>query len=200
MKWDSYLFNGDKGYIVEMNYRTRKTISAWYLLRLYNELLEEARKKNNSEENESTIFMPVNPNLLKYLCENPALMYQLAPDVFEDVMAKLYRSFGFDVIKTQATRDGGKDLILIDHSALGTFIYYADCKRHKPGNNVGVDIIRKMSGIVMAERITGGIIATTTFFTKPAKRFIEENNLNNIIKLHDFDYISNLLKRQSYAF
>lgn len=69
-----------------------------------------------------------------------------------------------------------------------------------PGNNVGVDIIRKMSGIVMAERITGGIIATTTFFTKPAKRFIEENNLNNIIKLHDFDYISNLLKRQSYAF
>ena len=62
-----------------------------------------------------------------------------------------------------------------------------------------MDIIRKMSGIVMAERITGGIIATTTFFTKPAKRFIEENNLNNIIKLHDFDYISNLLQRQAYA-
>lgn len=199
MEYVSYLFN-DKGILFEENYRTRNTISTWYLLRLYNELLEEARLKNDSEQNQAAIFMPVNPNLLKYLCENPAQMYQLAPDVFEDVMAELYKSYGFEVIKTQATRDGGKDLILIDHSALGTFIYYADCKRHKPGNNVGVDIIRKMSGIVMAERITGGIIATTTFFTKPAKRFIEENNLNNIIKLHDFDYISNLLQRQAYAF
>lgn len=196
MEYDSYFINGDKGYILEMKYGSGKTFST--LLNLYREILK-SQTTNNVMQNQ-VIVMPVNPDLLKYLCENPALMYQLAPDVFEDVMAELYKSYGFEVIKTQATRDGGKDLILIDHSVLGSFIYYADCKRHKPGNNVGVDIIRKMSGIVMAERITGGIIATTTFFTNPAKKFIEENNLNNIIKLHDFDYISNLLKRQSYAF
>ena len=116
MEYDSYFINGDKGYILEMNYGSGKTFST--LLYLYREILK-SQSTNNVMQNQ-VIVMPVNPDLLKYLCENPTLMYQLAPDVFEDVMAELYQSFGFEVIKTKATRDGGKDLILIDHSALGT--------------------------------------------------------------------------------
>ena len=96
----SYLFNNN-GIIFESNYRTRNTISAWYIFRLYKELLEKTKQKNDSEQNRSAIFMPVNvnPNLLKYLCENPAKMYQLSPDVFEDVMAELYKSYGFEKLK-----------------------------------------------------------------------------------------------------
>lgn len=144
----------------------------------------------------SEIIVTMDSKLLDYLSKNPNYLYCLSSELFEDVMAELYRRCGYDVQKTQSTRDGGKDLILTDHTVLGDFHYYAECKKYHPDYHVGVDIIRQMSGILLSERVTGGIIATTSFFTEPAQTFIKSNNLQNIIKLHDYNYIRSLLCKQ----
>lgn len=52
--------------------------------------------------------------------------------------------------------------------------------------------------MVSAEKATGGIIATTSYFTKPAKDYIQENHLEHQLTLQDYDAISNILKSLQY--
>lgn len=111
-------------------------------------------------------------------------------------MATIYHKLGFDVELTRATRDGGKDIILKEHNAIGDFVYYVECKHHnKITNKVGVGVIRQLYGTVSADKVNGGIIATNSFFTKEVRDFILNSNCQCQMNLHDGDYINKLLKK-----
>ena len=51
-----------------------------------------------------------------------------------------------------------------------------------------------MGGINL-DRVNGGIIATTSYFTEDSKELILDNKLNFRIKLHDFVMIKKLLNQ-----
>lgn len=139
------------------------------------------------------VLSPINDKVLKYLAENPEALYQLQPGEFETVMAEIYSKLGYNVKQTQATRDGGKDIILRKPSMLGDFVYYVECKKYSPKNPVGVGIVRSMAGTINTDRVNGGFIATTSYFTHDARQFILNNNWNYQIQLHDFEKIKILL-------
>ncbi|MFL5860651.1 MAG: restriction endonuclease, partial [Solirubrobacteraceae bacterium] len=44
----------------------------------------------------------------------------------------------------------------------------------EPSRNVGVGVVRQLYGVVEAKRASGGLLATTSFFSPDAKRFQEE--------------------------
>lgn len=138
---------------------------------------------------------PVNDQVLKYLSEHPESFYQLTDNDFEVVMAEIYSKLGYDVTRTKATRDGGKDLIIRIPEILGDFIYYVECKKYNPKRPIGVGIIRNLVGTVNTDRVNGGILATTSFFTRDAYDFISDHKWNCQIKTHDYNVIKDLLSQ-----
>ena len=153
----------------------------------------DQEKHSNKVESTIITLSPVNDRVLKYLSENPQAFYQLTGTEFENVMAEIYHKLGYKVERTQSTRDGGKDIIIRKPEILGDFIYYVECKKHAANPPIGVGIIRSFVGTVNTDRVNGGILATTSYFSRDAKKFISENNYSCQIQMHDYDFIRGLL-------
>lgn len=156
-------------------------------------LQPDQEKKIDIEESPIITLSPINDKVLKYLSENPDAFYQLSDNDFEIVMAEIYSKLGYDVTRTQATRDGGKDLIIRKAETLGDFIYYVECKKYAPKRHIGVGIVKNLVATVDTDKVNGGILATTSFFTKDARQFILDNKWNCQIQLHDYTKIKDLL-------
>lgn len=155
----------------------------------------DSEKVIDNEESPIITLSPVNDQVLKYLSEHPESFYQLTDNDFEVVMAEIYSKLGYNVTRTKATRDGGKDLIIRKIEVLGDFVYYVECKKYNPKRPIGVGIIRNLVGTVNTDRVNGGILATTSFFTRDAYDFISHNKWNCQIKTHDYNVIKDLLSQ-----
>lgn len=153
----------------------------------------DQEKHSNKDESAIITLSPVNDRVLKYLSENPQAFYQLTGTEFEIVMTEIYNKLGYKVERTQSTRDGGKDIIIRKPEILGDFIYYVECKKHEAKDPIGVGIIRSFVGTVNTDRVNGGILATTSYFSRDAKKFISENNYSCQIQMQDYTFIRGLL-------
>lgn len=111
--------------------------------------------------------------VLSYLHRHPEKMNQLTPRQFEEFIAELLVRQGYEIQLTPITRDGGKDIYAARRDALGTFLYVVECKKNSPVRPVDVGVIRQLYGVVQEERVSGGIIATTSYFSKDAKEFCD---------------------------
>jgi len=156
---------------------------------------EEIDNAIDRKESAIITLSPVNDRVLKYLSENPKALYQLTGRDFEFVMAEIYNKLGYKVELTKATRDGGKDIIIRKPEILGDFIYYVECKQYAPQKHIGVGIIRGLVGTVNTDRVNGGILATTSYFTPNARRFVIDNKYDYQIQMHDYDKIREMLNR-----
>lgn len=165
-----------------------------------NKIVSEILKPNSdiavpSKDTSKIVVLPINNDVLKYFSDNPNELFKLTGTQFEDVMAEVYSRLGYHVTQTKKTRDGGKDLIIRKPNALGNFVYYVECKKYSKSNPVGVGIVREVAGTLSVDRVNAGIIATTSHFTKDARDFILNNNMQYQIHMHDFDKIQSLLKK-----
>lgn len=80
------------------------------------------------------------------------------PQVFEHVVASVFRSDGFDVVVTGKSGDGGIDIILQKaDQQVGVQV-----KRYR--NSIKVDKIRELAGSLMIAGMTKGVFVTTSDF------------------------------------
>lgn len=129
----------------------------------------------------------INDWMLNELNKNPTDLYQLSSRRFEELIAEILMRKGYNVKLTPATRDGGKDIYAARKDDLGSFLHLVECKKYNPSQKVGVRVVRDLYGVVSKEKATAGIIATTSYFTKPAQDFQQE--LSFQMSLQDFDSI-----------
>lgn len=134
----------------------------------------------------------VSEGLLRKLSEEPKLLYELSPRLFEEVVAEMFERQGYNVTLTPISRDGGKDIYVATKNMLGSFLYLVECKKYSPDNPVGVGLVRQLYGVVQAEKATAGILATTSFFTKDAKEF--QQQLAYQLSLQDYFGVQQWLK------
>lgn len=164
--------------------------------KIISEIYLPDEKKIITAESPTIIILPANDKVFAYLAEHPEEIYRnLSPREFEEFMAQLYNKLGYNVELTQTTRDGGKDIILRKPDVLGDMVYYVECKRYKEKNKVGLDIAQRLAGIVETDKVNGGIIATTSYLSPIAERWILDNRLNYKIQMHNFSTIQNMLKK-----
>lgn len=159
------------------------------------ESIEETDKTVEKKESAIITLSPINDRVLKYLAENPEALYNLTGREFEEVMAEIYCKLGYKVELTKATRDGGKDIIIRKPEILGDFIYYVECKKHAAKRQIGVGLIKNLVGTVEADRVNGGILATTSYFTPDARKFIIDNKYGYKIQMHDYKKIREMLNQ-----
>lgn len=175
----------DKEQQEEADQITEKVVSEIYL---------PDEKKVITDDSPIITIKPANDKVFSYLAEHPNELYNLTSREFEEFMAQLYNKLGYNTELTKATRDGGKDIILRKPDILGDMVFYVECKQYKIQNKVGIDIIQRFAGIIEMDKVNGGIIATTSFFSPDAEKWILEKDLNCRILMHNFDVIQNMLK------
>lgn len=163
--------------------------------RLLNEIYVPDQKKIITSESPVITVAPINDEVLCYLRDNPEEWYKLTGEQFEMVMQEIYTRLGYQVERTKATRDGGKDLIIRKPELLGDFIYYVECKKYAPNRHIGLGIVQRFKCVVDTDNVNGGMLATTSFFTKDARDFVLNNNLDCQVKFHDFNTINGFLNK-----
>lgn len=89
--------------------------------------------------------------------------WSLSPYEFEHATAKLFRSKGYKAEVTQASSDGGIDVILKFKGQ--TFL--VQCKQHKA--KVGVTTVRELNGVVAGHGAAGGYLIVGSGVTKQAR-------------------------------
>jgi hypothetical protein len=132
-----------------------------------------------------------NAEIFARLSQEPSLIRCLSPRRFEELVAELLTRQGYAVSLTPPTKDGGFDIYAARKDGLGSFLYLVECKKYTPPNQVGVEIVRSLHGVVQAKRATAGALVTTSFFTRGAAEFQRE--LGYQMHLHDFNAIKEWL-------
>ena len=107
-------------------------------------------------------------------------------------MAKIFEDQGYEVELTPPSRDGGRDLMLVQKASIGSILTLVECKRYGATNKVGVDIVRALYGVVESERATKGLVATTSHFTKGAIDY--RDSVRYRLELSDYDRICEWLR------
>jgi restriction system protein len=113
--------------------------------------------------------------------------------MFEEIVAELFVKEGYEIVLTPPRADGGKDIYVYKADPLTHMKFLVECKRYVPPLKVDVSVARQLYGVVQQEQATGGIIVTTSYFTKPAKDFAKKVPYQ--LFLTDFDNLSRWLKR-----
>ncbi len=141
---------------------------------------------------ESSLYLPtsriivsdVSDELLSYFRRHPERLRDGTPRRFEEVIAAIFRGNGYDVEITPASKDGGYDLMAVQHTKItGANVYLVECKRYAPQNKVGVGVVRGLYGIVSSQDATKGVVTTTSSFTRGAQEFAERHRAR--LSLHD---------------
>lgn len=116
----------------------------------------------------------VGNSLLRRAKEDPKILFNFSSREFEEMVCELLDKQGYNVKLTKQTRDGGKDIIVVQKSILGEFCIYVECKRYNSSRPIGVSLVRELYGTIMADNATAGMIITTSYFTKDAKEYTEQ--------------------------
>lgn len=135
----------------------------------------------------------ISDSLLNHLSNDPQLLYRLPPRKFEELIARLLEDMGYRVSLTPETRDGGRDILAFSKLPTGQLLTLVECKRQSPIRPVSVEIVRNLYGVLMHDRATYAMIATTSYFTKDAQLF--QDTIRYQMSLKDYQDISGWLKR-----
>ncbi len=138
----------------------------------------------------------VNDTLLKQAQQNPQIMYSFSSREFEQMVCELLEKQGYKVNLTKQTRDGGKDIIILENSLVGQFCIYVECKKYSANNPISVKLVRELYGTVEAEKATAGMLITTSYFSKDAKEFTEK--AKHRMALRDYNDLVQELNKIKY--
>jgi len=134
----------------------------------------------------------INAELVRYLAEHPAKMYELNPRKFEELVAELFRAKGYDIELGRGTKDGGVDIRAFLRNDVGALLTLIQCKRHLAHNKVNVDVVRGLYGVVKRDDASCGMIVTTSTFTRDARS--EQQRLEHRIHLADYTDLTKWLR------
>lgn len=134
--------------------------------------------------------------LLNKISTNSAILHDIPTKtdwrVFEEIVAEIFRKFGYEIELTKRTRDGGKDIIALRKSGDSvTERLLIECKHWK--SKIDVKPIRNLIGVAVTqdELPTGIILATTSTFTEDAKELKINPTISIELDLKDYNDVLN---------
>lgn len=164
-----------KNYIAELQRLPDLAIPIYSHQELFPDEYEESDEfEERVRENYESIVRPYSEELLKQLADRPEKLYEMDSRSFEELIALLMEKLGFQIELTPKTRDGGRDVLARKRDAIGETLLLVECKRYAPNRLVGIECVRSLYGVVMAERATTGLVVTTSGFSKDAVKFATE--------------------------
>jgi hypothetical protein len=140
------------------------------------------------------LLEPVNEELIAYFAKNPDALYDLSPRKFEALVADVLADMGYDVTLTPSSKDGGRDVLAALNVPTGKILTIVECKRYSKERKIGVAAVERLLWVAeQYDRASCAMLATTSFFTKGAKKL--ERDYEWRLQLKDFDNLSEWLHK-----
>lgn len=130
------------------------------------------------------LILAVHSDLIKLIARQPNLIFEISPRKFEEIIAELFFKKGFEVELTKQTRDGGRDIIAISKEMDVRTKYLIECKRYAMTRNISIGVVQRLLGVKVAESANKAILATTSGFTKDARKFANSHLWDLDLKDH----------------
>jgi hypothetical protein len=106
-----------------------------------------------------------------WLASHPEELRRASPRAFEEIIAEVFASQGYDVELTAQTRDGGVDLVAVRKQWPDEeFRLVVECKRYAERRAVGVEVVRGMAFLLDKYHADRAILATTSYFSRDARK------------------------------
>lgn len=137
------------------------------------------------------ISSDISSNFVIHFLEHPKDLELINRGLFEELIAHIFKRFGYTVELTKRTRDGGRDIIAVK-SQIVSVKYLIECKRPDPNGYVGISPVRSLYGVLKDERATKALLVTTTRFSHPALQFFERHRWE--LEPKDFNAILNWIE------
>ena len=113
-------------------------------------------------------IISVTEDLINQLKRQPESMHGLSSRRFEEVLAELLSGLGFEVELTQATRDGGKDILAYLNTEAGRLLCLVEAKKFRTDRKVGVGLVRTLYGTLCDYQANSAMLVTTSSFSPDA--------------------------------
>lgn len=163
-----------------------------YLLEKYQFIVDQNKfYEGNENKLPLNLIKDLKDELIYSIINNPELLFEINPRLFEELIAKIFTKFGMKVDLTQQTRDGGYDIVAFEDNKYSHNKYLIECKRYKPENKVGIQYIDRLIGAHWRNTATKSILVTSSSFTADAKKAAEQHKWT--LELRDYDDILNWL-------
>jgi hypothetical protein len=142
-----------------------------------------------------------NEELIRNLRRFPEDLRRLPPRKFEELVAELLKDQGAEVQLTQATRDGGRDVIASFKSPFGRLLTLVEAKRYRADRPVRLSVVRELYGAYhhyrKTDEATHAMLVTTSFFTPDAREFQSRHEYE--LDLKEFDDVKDWITKYRRA-
>ncbi|OHD06733.1 MAG: hypothetical protein A2086_02555 [Spirochaetes bacterium GWD1_27_9] len=127
----------------------------------------------------------------KYLYKNNNIesLYNLKPKEFEIIICKLYEEMGYSTSLTSDSYDGGIDINAFCQDSGKKEKILIQCKKYK--NNIGIEFIRSLLGVVSDNKATKGVLVSTSDFTSQSKKLSNNNGRIELINGSNLNLLLN---------
>ena len=134
-------------------------------------------------------IVSANEAIIMELKKQPETIYNLHPRKFEEVLADLLVDMGWEVELTNATRDGGKDMLAFLNTELGKMLCLVEAKRYRQDRKIGVGLVRTLYGTLCDHQANSAMMVTTSSFSSDAQAFQKRHEYQ--LNLKDYADIVN---------
>jgi hypothetical protein len=134
----------------------------------------------------------ITDDLIARFAADPALMYDMPPLRFEELITELYQRHGFDAKLTRASKDRGVDIYVARHDRLGRSLSIVQCKRYAAHRKIGVNLVRELQGAQVGSGANAAVLITTSTFTQDARDLEREFHWD--LSLQDYQALIALLR------
>ena len=118
------------------------------------------------------VIQTITSELIKYLKAHPQELYALKPRQFEELIAEILASYGWEVQLTPPMKDGGYDIFAVSKDIAGVRTsWIIECKKYREDRKIGVDIVRGLFGVKLDLKVANAMLATTSYFTQGAEAY-----------------------------
>ena len=123
------------------------------------------------------IIQAVRPQIISFsdelivqLKKTPDKLHEVNSRQFEHLVADLFHDMGWEVELTQATRDGGRDILAHLNTGVIKLLCLIEAKKHRKDRPVGVQLVRNLYGTFCDEQANSAMLVTSSYFTPEAKK------------------------------
>lgn len=123
--------------------------------------------------------------LLEYFGSNPSALAQMPWRAFERLVASILANQGFRAALGPGSHDGGVDIRLYQHDAVGELLTLVQVKRYRTDRPISLDAVLALSHRVDDERANRGLFVTSSRFLPGVARWAEEKGQAHRLILAD---------------
>ena len=173
---------------VHQNARTESQLTGFLQRAISNiKLLRHLYENDQSSASIISAVHAITTELIAYLAKHPEMLHDIRPRKFEELIAEILASYGWEVQLTPETKDGGYDLFAISRDISGVKTsWIIECKKWRRDRPVGIGVVRQLYGTKVKLEVANMMLATTSFFSQQVHK---EQLSRYDLELRDYEAI-----------